>query len=139
MELGTLKSVIKVNLAEKTYHWDSNMKNDRFLQKGGKFQDQIFIFGGDFQDSFERYTLKDRKWRDQQISYKEFISPDDINTHFWQWPISMYFGDKFEQVGVEKKVSADGFTTTLPDDSHKGQVRKILDNGRDWFLQLEMF
>jgi hypothetical protein len=43
----------------------------------------------------------------------------------------MYFGDKFEQVGVEKKVSADGFTTTLPDDSHKGQVRKILDNGRD--------
>jgi hypothetical protein len=80
MELGTLKSVIKVNLAEKTYHWDSNMKNDRFLQKGGKFQDQIFIFGGDFQDSFERYTLKDRKWRDQQISYKEFISPDDINS-----------------------------------------------------------
>jgi hypothetical protein len=27
MELGTLKSVIKVNLAEKTYVWDSNMKN----------------------------------------------------------------------------------------------------------------
>lgn len=80
MELGTLKSVIKINVAEKTYQWDSNMKNDRFLQKGGKLNDQIFIFGGDFQDTFERYTLKDRKWRDQQVSYKDFISPDDINS-----------------------------------------------------------
>jgi len=56
------------------------MKNDRFLQKGGKLNDQIFIFGGDFQDTFERYTLKDRKWRDQQVSYKDFILPDDINS-----------------------------------------------------------
>ncbi len=51
MELGTLKSVIRVNLAEKTYQWDSNMKNDRLLQKGSKLNDQIFVFGGDFQDS----------------------------------------------------------------------------------------
>jgi hypothetical protein len=56
------------------------MKNDRFLQKGGKLNDQIFIFGGDFQDTFERYSLKDRKWRDQQISYKDFIAPSDINS-----------------------------------------------------------
>lgn len=70
MELGTLKSVIKMNLADKTYQWDSNMKNDRFLQKGAKYNEQVFIFGGDFQDTFERYTLKDRKWRDQQVSYK---------------------------------------------------------------------
>jgi hypothetical protein len=27
MELGPLKSVIKYNLADKTYIWDSNMKN----------------------------------------------------------------------------------------------------------------
>lgn len=80
MEMGTLKSVIKVNLAEKTYIWDSNMKNERFLQKGGQFNDHIFIFGGDFQDTFEKYTLKDRKWRDQHVSYKNFISPDDINS-----------------------------------------------------------
>ena len=27
MELGSLKSVIKINLAEETYVWDSNMRN----------------------------------------------------------------------------------------------------------------
>lgn len=52
MESGSLKSVIKINLAEQTYIWDSNMKNDRLLQKGVKFNESIFIFGGDFQDDF---------------------------------------------------------------------------------------
>jgi len=27
MEMGPLKSTIKINLAEQTYIWDSNMKN----------------------------------------------------------------------------------------------------------------
>ena len=45
------------------------MKNDRLLQKGVKFNDSIFVFGGDFQDDFEKYNCKDRKWRDLQFSY----------------------------------------------------------------------
>ncbi len=69
MESGSLKSVIKINLAEQTYIWDSNMKNDRLLQKGVKFNESIFVFGGDFQDDFEKYNSKDRKWRDLQFSY----------------------------------------------------------------------
>ena len=52
MELGSLKSVIKINLAEETYVWDSNMKNERLLQKGVKLKDTIFVFGGDFKDTF---------------------------------------------------------------------------------------
>jgi hypothetical protein len=52
MESGSLKSVVKINLAEQTYIWDSNMKNDRLLQKGVKFNESIFVFGGDFQDDF---------------------------------------------------------------------------------------
>jgi len=69
MELGSLKSVIKINLADETYVWDSNMKNERLLQKGVKLKESIFIFGGDFKDTFEKYSTKDRKWKDHQFSY----------------------------------------------------------------------
>lgn len=81
METGPLRSVIRLNLAEQTYLWDSSMKNERLLQKGVKFNDNIFVFGGDFQDDFEKYSCKDRKWRDIQFSYSEFIAVDDINSY----------------------------------------------------------
>lgn len=67
--MGPLKSTIKINLAEQTYIWDSNMKNERLLQKGIKYKDTIFVFGGDSQDNFEKYSVKDRKWKDLQFSY----------------------------------------------------------------------
>lgn len=57
------------------------MKNERLLQKGVKFNDSILVFGGDFQDGFEKYSCKDRKWRDLQFSYSEFIAVDDINSY----------------------------------------------------------
>ena len=57
------------------------MKNDRLLQKGVKYNESIFVFGGDFQDNFEKYTIKDRKWKDMQFSYSDFISVDDINSY----------------------------------------------------------
>jgi hypothetical protein len=57
------------------------MKNERLLQKGVKFNDSILVFGGDFQDGFEKYSCKDRKWRDLQFSYSEFIAVDDINPY----------------------------------------------------------
>ena len=57
------------------------MKNDRLLQKGVKYNESIFVFGGDFQDNFEKYTIKDRKWKDIQFSYSDFISVDDINSY----------------------------------------------------------
>ncbi len=81
VESGALKSVIRINLAEETYIWDSTMKNQRLLQKGVKFNDLIYVFGGDFQDSFEKYSIKDRKWKDHQFSYNEFVSIDDINSY----------------------------------------------------------
>lgn len=46
-----------------------------------KFNDLIYVFGGDFQDSFEKYSIKDRKWKDHQFSYNEFVSIDDINSY----------------------------------------------------------
>ena len=49
--------------------WDSDMKSERLLQKGVKFEDQIFVFGGDFADTMERYNIKDKKWRSQTCSY----------------------------------------------------------------------
>ena len=69
MELGSLKSVIKINLADETYVWDSSMKNERLLQKGVKLNELIYIFGGDDKDSFEKYSIKDRKWKDHQLSF----------------------------------------------------------------------
>lgn len=81
MESGSLRSVIRINLAEQTYLWDSSMKNERLLQKGVKFNDSILVFGGDFLDGFEKYSCKDRKWRDLQFSYSEFIAVDDINSY----------------------------------------------------------
>lgn len=69
MEQGPLRSVLRINLAEQTYLWDSNMKNERLLQKGVKLNDTIYVFGGDFQDDFEKYTPKDRKWKEHTLSY----------------------------------------------------------------------
>jgi len=80
-ELGALKSVIRMNLAEQTYIWDSNTKNDRLLQKGVKYNDTIYVFGGDFQDNFEKYGIKDHKWRDHLFSFNEYVSVDDINSY----------------------------------------------------------
>ena len=57
------------------------MKNERLLQKGVKLNDLIYVFGGDFQDDFEKYSLKDKKWKDHQFSFNEFISVDDINSY----------------------------------------------------------
>jgi hypothetical protein len=57
------------------------MKNERVLQKGIKFNDTIYVFGGDGQDSFEKYTIKDKKWKDHPFSYNEFVSIDDINSY----------------------------------------------------------
>lgn len=81
MESGSLKSVIRLNLAEQTYVWESSMKNERLLQKGVKLKDLIYIFGGDFQDNFEKYNIKDKKWKDHQFSYNEFVSVEDINSY----------------------------------------------------------
>ena len=57
------------------------MKNERLLQKGVKLKDSIYVFGGDGNDSFEKYGVKDRKWKDHQFSYNEFVSIDDINSY----------------------------------------------------------
>ena len=45
------------------------MKNERVLQKGIKFNDTIYVFGGDGQDNFEKYKIKDKKWKDHPFSY----------------------------------------------------------------------
>lgn len=34
VELGALKSVIRINFQNETYIWDSDMKKERLLQKG---------------------------------------------------------------------------------------------------------
>ena len=45
------------------------MRNERLLQKGVKLNEIIYVFGGDFNDTFEKYNLKDRKWKDHQFSF----------------------------------------------------------------------
>ena len=57
------------------------MKNERLLQKGVKLNDLIYVFGGDSGDHFEKYSLKDRKWKDHQFSFDEFVSSEDINSY----------------------------------------------------------
>lgn len=86
MEFGALKSTLRINLAEQTYIWDSNMKNERVLQKGVKYKDSIYVFGGDGNDSFERYTPKDRKWKDHNLSYSDYVPVDDLNAYVMATP-----------------------------------------------------
>lgn len=73
--------MIKINLSDQTYIWDSNMKNERLMQKGVKLNENIYVFGGDFQDNFQKYNIKDKKWRDLQFSYNEFVATDEINSY----------------------------------------------------------
>lgn len=70
MEMGSLKTTLRINLVEQSYIWDSNMKKERFLQKGIKQPKEVVVFGGDFNDTLEKYTFKDRKWRDQKVHYR---------------------------------------------------------------------
>ena len=63
--------------------WDSDMKYERLLQKGIylKQQNLIYIFGGDFQDTIEKYSFKDKSWKTvDKLAYADSISPDDINS-----------------------------------------------------------
>ena len=59
------------------------MKKERLLQKGINIKDQnfIYVFGGDFEDSVEKYSFKDKSWKFvDKLSYNDAISPDDINS-----------------------------------------------------------
>lgn len=51
------------------------------MQKGVKLNENIYVFGGDFQDNFQKYNIKDKKWRDLQFSYNEFVATDEINSY----------------------------------------------------------
>ena len=57
------------------------MKNERVLQKGVKYKDSIYVFGGDGNDSFERYLPKQRKWKDHHLSYSDYVGVDDVNSY----------------------------------------------------------
>lgn len=83
MEYGSLKSVIRISFKEEEYVWDSEMKKERLLQKGLLLSEhkQIYVFGGDFEDTVERYSFKDKSWKMvDKISYSDAISPDDMNS-----------------------------------------------------------
>lgn len=58
------------------------MKKERLLQKGISLLDQnlAYIFGGDFDDTIEKYSYKDKSWKIvTNFNYGDCISPDDIN------------------------------------------------------------
>ena len=58
------------------------MKKERLLQKGINIKDQnmLYVFGGDFEDSVEKYSFKEKSWKIMdKLSYTDAISPDDIN------------------------------------------------------------
>ena len=83
VEYGALKTVIRLNFKDEEYGWDSDMKKERLLQKGINVKDQnfIYVFGGDFEESVEKYSFKDKSWKFvDKLSYSDAVSPDDINS-----------------------------------------------------------
>ena len=82
VEFGSLKSVIRINFETETYGWDSDMKHERLLQKGIPLLEEntAYVFGGDFNDTIERYSYKDKTWKTvTNLSYSSCVSPDEIN------------------------------------------------------------
>lgn len=79
VEFGSLKSVIRINFENETYSWDSDLKKERLLQKGIALVEQsvAYVFGGDFDDTIEKYSYKDKSWKTvTNLSYENCISPD---------------------------------------------------------------
>ena len=82
VEFGSLKSVIRVNFETETYCWDSDLKKERLLQKGIPLLEQnvAYVFGGDFDDTIEKYSYKEKTWKNvTNLSYGNCVSPDEIN------------------------------------------------------------
>lgn len=73
---GAVRSVIKVNIFEQTYVWDSDMDLPRSEQKGLKFKEQIFIFGENDEDMCEVYDLKKKVWRREELGHTKLLGID---------------------------------------------------------------
>jgi hypothetical protein len=82
VECGAVKTVYRINFETETYAWDSDLKNERFLQKGLTLLEEstAYVFGGDSDDTVEKYSYKDKSWKIvNNLTYSECISTDDIN------------------------------------------------------------
>lgn len=58
------------------------MKKERLLQKGLALLEEntAYVLGGDFEDTIEKYSYKDKTWKlVTNLAYSECVSPDDIN------------------------------------------------------------
>ena len=83
MESGATKSVIRMNFDNETYSWDSDLKNERGLQKGISVLEKnvAYVFGGDGQDGVETYSYKEKSWKKvKNLAYSKYISTDYVNS-----------------------------------------------------------
>jgi hypothetical protein len=65
VECGAIKTVLRVNFGSETYIWDSDLKNERLLQKGLAVLEEntAYVFGGDFDDTVEKYSYREKAWK----------------------------------------------------------------------------
>ena len=58
------------------------MRKERLLQKGISLLEQnvAYVFGGDFEDTIEKYSYKDKTWKNMtNLNYSSCVSPDEVN------------------------------------------------------------
>lgn len=54
------------------------MMNERALQKGVKYKDIIYIFGGDGSNLVEKANIYNWEWGEAQNTFTECISNDEL-------------------------------------------------------------
>lgn len=60
---GSTNSVIRFNLIEETYKWDSDLLHVDSLQKGIHFYNKFYLLGGERPDICQVYNPKTRQWK----------------------------------------------------------------------------
>lgn len=79
MEGGCINSVVRYNLIDQTYKWDSNLIHADSLQKAFNYSGKLYLFGGLKPSICQIYDSKIQCWGDANINSTEDIKIGQLN------------------------------------------------------------
>ena len=65
-------------MREQTVHYVASMINERALQKGLKYREMLFIFGGDETNIVEKANIHNLEWGECEASFSKFLANEDV-------------------------------------------------------------
>lgn len=76
---GSINSVIRFNLVEETYKWDSDLLHADSLQKGINYSNKLYLLGGDKPEICQVYNSKTKQWKQSEIVTSEDIKAGELS------------------------------------------------------------